>query len=318
MALALGIDLGGTNARAAAVDPGSGAIAASRKEPLADRSPEGAAATVARVAREAARAAGMPVPPAVGVGVAGQCLGATGLVLVAPNLGWRDVPFGDLLAGALGARVRVANDLSAAALGEHRFGAARGASDAVLLFVGSGIGAGLILGGRLHEGSGGVAGEIGHVKVRPPPGTAERRCGCGQVSCLEAYAGGRNVAAWLREEIAAGNAPAVRDLAGDPARASAAHLEAAAAAGDAWAAAFQDRIAELLGDAAANLCTVLDPARLVLGGGLLLGSPRLEAAVRARIDARISASAARGLSVVRAALGDDAGVVGAAVLAASA
>jgi glucokinase len=319
MALAFGIDLGGTNARAAAVDTASGAIVASHKEAHRDRSPEAVAQTTARAVRQAAAAAGVAMPAAVGAGVAAQVLGSTGVVLNAPNLGWRDAPFGELLARALPARVRLLNDLSAAALGEQRFGAALGAEDAILLFVGSGVGSGLILGGRLHEGAGGVAGEVGHVKVRPRHGTAERRCGCGQVSCLEAYAGGHNLAARVREELQAGAASLIRELVkGDLSRIRPSHVEEAARAGDAYAAALWEEVAELLGDAAANLATVLNPSRLVLGGGVLLSCPDLEARLRRRLEARISASAGRGLAVVRAALGDDAGVVGAALAGAAA
>lgn len=314
MGLAFGIDLGGTNVRAAAVETSTGAIAASHKEAHANRSPEAVAGAAARAVRQAAAAAGVPAPAAVGAGVAAQVLGSTGVVLNAPNLGWRDAPFGELLSRALSARVRVLNDLSAAALGEQRFGAAHGFADAILLFVGSGVGSGLILGGRLYEGAGGVAGEVGHVKVRPRPGTAERRCGCGQVSCLEAYTSGHNIAARVREELAAGRASLVRDLVGgDLSRVRPSHLEQASVAGDAYATALWEEVGELLGDAAANLATVLDPARLVLGGGVLLSCPGLEGRVRARIGARVSASAARDLSVARAALGDDAGVVGAAL-----
>jgi glucokinase len=315
MPLAMGLDLGGTNLRAAAIDTASGAVVASRKARHGDRRPEAVAASAARAVREAAAAAGMAGFSSVGVGLAGQCQGATGLVLNAPNLGWRDVPFGELLGSALGAGVVVANDLSAATLGEHRFGAARGADDAVLFFDGSGVGAGLILGGRLHHGAGGVAGEVGHVKVRPRPGTAERRCGCGQLSCLEAYAGGHAIAARVRQELAAGQRSRILELVrGDLSHLGASHVEEACVSGDAYAAALWEEVAELLGDAAANLVTVLNPSRLILGGGVLLGCPRLEELLRARLAARVSASAARGLTVARAALGDDAGVVGAALL----
>lgn len=316
MGLAFGIDLGGTNARAAVVDTSTGKVVAWHKQAHRDRSPPAVAESTAGAVRQAAAAAGVPLPAAVGAGVAGQVMGSSGLVLNAPNLGWRDAPFGALLSRALSARVRLVNDLSAAAVGEQRFGAAHGFDDALLLFVGSGVGAGLILGGRLHEGAGGVAGEVGHVKVRPRAGTAERLCGCGQWSCLEAYASGHHIAARVKEELAAGRASQVRDLVGgDLSKVRPSHVEQASASGDAYAAALWAEVAELLGDAAANLATVLNPARLVLGGGVLLSCPLLEARVRDRLAARISASAGRGLSVVRAALGDDAGVVGAALLA---
>ncbi len=317
-ALALGVDLGGTNARAAVVDADAGEIVAAHKEPLRDRSPARVVEVIARAVGEAAAAARAPVASFshVGVGVAGQCLGATGLVMNAPNLGWRDVPFGDLLARALAVPVVVANDLSVAAWGERRFGAARGLDDVALVFVGSGVGSGLILGGRLHQGATGVAGEFGHIKVRPArPEAAPRRCGCGEAGCLEAYASGMNVAARVREDLAAGAASRIRDLAaGDLARVSATLVDDAYAAGDAYAVALWEEVGELLGIAIANLVTVLNPARLILGGGVLLGAPGLAALVRRHLDANVSRSAARALTVERAWLGDDAGVIGAAVL----
>jgi glucokinase len=318
MPVALGVDLGGTNARAAAVDTDTGEIVAAHKEPLRDRAPARVVEVVLHALREAAAAAGVDPArsAAVGVGVAGQCLGATGVVLNAPNLGWRDVAFGEMLRAALGVPVRIANDLSVAAWGEKRFGAARGLDDVVLVFVGSGVGAGLILGGRLHEGAKGVAGEFGHLKVRPAgPATAPRRCGCGQAGCLEAYTSGMNVAARVREEIAAGARTAVEALAGgDLARVSASLVDDAWRAGDAYARALWDEVGELLGTATANLVTLLNPARLIFGGGVLLGCPALAAIVRERFDAAVSLSATAGLTIEHAWLGDDAGVIGAAVL----
>jgi glucokinase len=161
-----------------------------------------------------------------------------------------------------------------------------------------------------------VAGEFGHVKVRPArPDTRPRRCGCGQMGCLEAYTSGMNVAARVREELAAGAATRVRELAGgDPARVTASLVDEAWREGDAYARALWDEVGELLGTAIANLVTVLNPARLILGGGVLLGCPALAALVRRHFDEKISLSALQGLSVERAWLGDDAGVVGAAVL----
>jgi glucokinase len=316
--LALGVDLGGTNARAAIVDADSGEIVAAHKEPLRDRAPARVVEVIHHAALAASAAAGAPLGSfrLAGVGVAGQCLGATGLVMNAPNLGWRDVPVGDLLAKALGIPVLVANDLSVAAWGERRFGAARGVDDVVLVFVGSGVGSGLILGGRLHAGSTGVAGEFGHVKVRPTrPDTKVRLCGCGEWSCLEAYTSGMNVAARVREEIEAGAATRVMELAGgDLARVTASLVDEAWAQGDPYARALWDEVGELLGTAIANLVTILNPARAILGGGVLLAATNLAAIVRRHLDEKTSRSAARSLTVERAWLGDDAGVIGAAVL----
>jgi glucokinase len=316
--LALGIDLGGTNARAALVDPTSGAVVAAHKLAHSERTPAAVVASIAIAVREAARAAGVE-PGALetaGIGVAGQCLGTTGTVINAPNLGWRDVPLGEALCAALGLEVRVANDLSAAAWGERRFGAARGVDDAVLVFVGSGIGSGLILGARLHEGGRGVAGELGHIKVAPR-GAVPRRCGCGEWGCLEAYAGGMNLAARLREEAAEGKAGAVlAAVGGDAAKLSASAVEAAYAAGDPYARELWAEVGELIGTACANVVTLLNPLRLVLGGGVLLGCANLERIVRAHLADRVLRAARRDFEVRRAELGDDAGVVGAALLGA--
>jgi glucokinase len=318
VAVALGVDLGGTNARAAVVDTDSGEIVAAHKEPLRDRAPAAVVEVVVRALRQAADAAAISPRSAgrLGVGVAGQCLGRTGVVACAPNLGWRDVPFGDLLSKALGVPVKIANDLSVAAWGERRFGAAKGLDDVVLVFVGSGVGSGIIASGRLLEGVSGVAGEFGHIKVRPArPGTAPRRCGCGELGCLEAYTSGMNVAARVREEIQAGAATRVEDLAGgDLARVNATLVDEAYRAGDAYARALWEEVGELLGTAVANLVTILNPAKLILGGGVVLGCPALAELVRRQLDASVSRSALTGLSVERAWLGDEAGVIGAAVL----
>jgi glucokinase len=273
---------------------------------------------VAETVRAAAAQAGVDLGAlsgvGIGVGVAGQCEGTTGVVINAPNLGWRDAPFGDLLKQELGLGVEVVNDLAAAAWGERSFGAAKGADDAALVFVGSGVGCGLILGGRLHHGALGVAGEIGHMKVAPR-GAVPRKCGCGEWGCLEAYAGGMNLAARVRDEVADGRAGGVLEAAGgDASRLSAAAVEGAYQAGDPYARELWAEVGELLGTAMANLVTLLNPSRVVLGGGVLLGCPNLERIVRAHLGDRTLRVARRGLLVVRAGLGDDAGVVGAALL----
>jgi glucokinase len=317
-ALAMGVDLGGTNARAAVVDRATGEIVSAHKEPHRERTPQAVVEAVAHAVRHSGAAAGL-APAAlgrVGVGVAGQCLGRTGVVLNAPNLGWRDVPFGELLERELGVPIRIANDLSAAAWGERRFGAARGLDDVALVFVGSGVGCGLILGGRLHDGHRGVAAELGHTKVRPMrPATPVRRCGCGELGCLEAYTSGMNIAARVREELAAGAASLVRDVVqGDLEQVNASVVDAVYARGDAYARALWEEVADLLGSSIANLATLLNPGRIILGGGVVLGCPELVRLVRNVFDEKVSASAAVGLSFERAFLGDDAGVIGAALL----
>jgi glucokinase len=306
----LGIDLGGTYARAAVVDEG-GNILAAHKTALSDRSPNAVVEAVALAAGNALRSCAGSVL-ACGVGAAGQLQGSSGLVLVAPNLGWRNVPFGTMLAEKLGHSVRVVNDLSAAAWGEFRAGAGKGEQDLLVVFVGSGVGSAVITNGALVSGAHGVAGEFGHVKVKPHG----RRCGCGEDGCLEAYAGGHNLSAQIRELIQAGRSSTLAELVGpDLSQANPSHLEQAAGAGCPAAKAVYDFAAEALGLSIANQVTMLNPGRLILGGGVLSRCPGLRERVLACIRSYASVSSREHLGVVEAALGDDSGLIGAALLA---
>ncbi|QSQ22881.1 ROK family protein [Pyxidicoccus parkwayensis] len=307
----LGIDLGGTFARAAVVDAG-GKILASSKVALAERSPAGVVETIAQAAASAVKSAGVPVG-ACGVGAAAQIHKDSGVLSVAPNLGWRNVPLGQMLAARLGQPVRIVNDLAAAAWGELHAGAGRGASDMLVAFVGSGVGSAIIANGKLLDGAGGVAGELGHIKVVP----GGRRCGCGELGCLEAYAGGHNLIAQTRELLAAGDSAKLVELSGgDPARVTPVMLEQAAEAGDGPALEVYERAAQFLAVAVANQVTVLNPARLILGGGVLVNCPGLRRCVVEGVQRWSSQVSREGLLIVEAELGDDSGLIGAALLAA--
>ena len=324
--LYVGIDLGGTNVRAAVVDPG-GHVLGQEKHRLLSREPPQVAEAVVRAAKTACAAAGLPFSEmkAMGIGAAAMIERGTGMVLNAPNLGWRNVPFLKLLQARAGKiPLAMGNDLSVAAWGERSAGAGRGIDDLVVVLVGSGVGAGIILGGRLQEGASGVAGEFGHVVVHP----GGRACGCGQRGCLEAYAGGHNLAAWARDDLrialaaarAAGQQkPAVGrkllELAGEPEKVTAALMEKAAHEGDDLSRRLLEEAGQLLGIALANLITLLNPALLLLGGGVLNGSPRMMRAATAGIDAHASKASRAALRIGAPELGDQAGVVGAALLA---
>ena len=305
----LGIDLGGTFARAAVVDA-AGRILAAAKVALSERSPAGVVETIALAASEAVRSAGVEVT-GCGVGAAAQIHKDSGVLSVAPNLGWRNVPLGMLLKARLGRPVRVVNDLSAAAWGELHAGAGRGAQDMLVAFVGSGVGSAIIANGKLLDGAGGVAGELGHIKVVPNG----RRCGCGELGCLEAYTGGHNLIAQTRELLASGKSPKVTELSGGAAaRITPVTLEQAAEAGDAAAREVYERAALFLAMAVANQVTVLNPARLILGGGVLSHCPGMRRRVVEGVQAWASQTAREGLLITEAELGDDSGLIGAALL----
>lgn len=306
----LGIDLGGTNARAAVVDE-HGQILESVKLPLAERTPAAVVEVIAQAAAAALKAARVDVR-GCGVGAAGQIHRDSGVLAVAPNLGWRNVPLGSLLTERLGRPVRVVNDLAAAAWGELNAGAGRGAQDVYVVFVGSGVGSCVIANSQLVRGAGGVAGELGHTKVIP----GGRRCGCGELGCLEAYSGGHNLIALAREAMAAGRSPGLTALTQeDPALITPLTLEQASDAGDAAAKEIHDRAGQMLGMAVANMVTVLNPARLILGGGVLMNCPGLRHFIEEGVRAYASTTSREHLSINMAELGDDSGLIGAALLA---
>jgi len=302
---ALGIDIGGTHLRAAVVAV-DGTVIRSLHRKLPVHDPAG----VLQQVLAARQALEYPQGP-IGIGLAACMLLAQGLVTVAPNLGWVNVPFGDMLKQHLGQPVRLVNDLDAITMGEARFGAGAGASDVVCMFLGTGLGMGALVHGTLLEGADGLATELGHIRIASV--TDGRRCGCGQRGCLEAYTSGRHLPELLLAKIAEGVPCA---LANQPAETvNAAAIEAAAQRGDqACCQLWQDigtRVAQALG----CVVTLLNPRVLVLGGGVLTAAPSLLQQVCAQLTQYAAPPVLANLRVSEARLGDIAGVVGAACLA---
>lgn len=292
-ALSVGVDLGGTHARVALVDA-QGKVLQSRKQKVTDRAVEQVVETLALAVEALLQEAGHPQTRGVGVGVAGQLRGD--VVAVAPNLGWREAPFGALLSARLQRPVTLVNDLKAAAWGELKAGCAQGARDTFTVFVGTGVGSAIIANGQLVLGATGVAGEFGHIRLVHDG----RPCGCGRRGCLEAYVGGANLTAWMAEVGLSGSA-------GD--------LEALVGQGVAAALPLYAFVRDQLSLAIANQVTVLNPAQVVLGGGVLSRSPGLVRAIEEGIARDSGATSVAGLKVTLAQLGDDSGLVGAALLA---
>ena len=259
MSPTVGVDLGGTHIRAVAFDDALAPVGRAEAPTGAD---EGVDAVVERVAGCVTEALAGEAAAGVGVGSAGLIDPWRGMVVLASNLGWRDVPLRDLLASALGgATVRVDMDTNAAALAEARLGAGRGLRHLLYVTVGTGVGGGELLDGRIYHGATGGTGQIGHVVVDPggPP------CGCGGRGCVEVYASGAGIAARAREA----NVP------GEPTTAA---VFAAAAGGDPAAAAVIDAGADALGVALATYVNLNNPEAIVLGGGVADASPSLSRA----------------------------------------
>lgn len=330
----VGVDLGGTNVRLAlyrdlfaahaerAARPveilPAPAYTLMHREQVGD---ERAAASVAvRLAAgierllEDAGVAGELVP--VGVGIAAMLRGFEGDVANSPNLSWRDEPFGRMLADALGPRrpVRLYNDVNAIVYGEYAFGAGVGATDVLGVFMGTGIGGGLVAESRLIEGASNCSVEIGHVKVDLRPNAP--LCGCGGRGCLEAFAGGRNLQDRLREELAAGQPSMIPGLAGSVAQVTPGHLDQAAAQDDPYALAIYDDLVPKIASSLANAVFVLNPARLILGGGMLMRMPVLRQRIIDDVPRYLTKAQIEPLTIVETQLGEDAGLLGSALLAA--
>lgn len=311
----IGIDLGGSNLRAALFGEDLARPVAVHKEAVGEaRDPASIVERIAAVSERLVQSATGPVT--VGVGIAAMLRDRRGTVANSPHLRWRDVAFGELLANRLGSRYRVGvyNDVNAIVWGEAVAGAARGCRDVLGVYVGTGIGGGVISGGVLVEGATNCAGEIGHVKVRWDDAAAP--CACGGKGCVEAYVGGSYVAKRIAAEVLTkGKKSLAVTLAGSPEAVTPGHVDRAAEEGDEWALGLWTELAPLLGVALGNAVSILNPERLVLGGGMLGRTPTLYGLVEIALTIAVPSASLEPLTVVPAELGDDAGLVGAANLA---
>jgi glucokinase len=251
---------------------------------------------------------------AIGIATAGQIHPVTGVVVQAPNLGWRDVPLRASLAEATGLPVVVENDVRAAAWGEFIHGAGQDVRSLLAVFVGTGVGSGAVIEGVLWRGAGNAAGEVGHTQVV----IDGLPCRCGQRGCMEQYGSGSG----LQRRFAASPGRQGGRLhalcAGEPARLTAVMVEQAARAGDALATEMWRDLEAYLTLGIGNYVTVVNPEMLVLGGGVVETVPGLLQTLADGVM-RVTTVLARGsLRIERARLGDWSGVVGAAALAAAA
>jgi glucokinase len=309
--LSVGIDIGGTKVAAGVVDTDGQVLAVVRR-----RTPSHDPGHIADVVVEIVGQLRVEHDvAAVGIGAAGFVDANRETVLFAANLAWRDAPIHADISARLDLPVVVENDANAAAWGEYRFGAGQGETDLVVLTIGTGIGAGLILGGELYRGRYGIAGEPGHVRVVP----GGRLCGCGNRGCLEQYSSGTALVRAAREvaQERPGDASRLLDLAhGDIASIDGPVVTKAAQEGDPAAVDCFDEIGRWLGQGLADLAALFDPGRFVVGGGVADAGELLLGAARETYGAVLTGRGHRPLAeVVPAKLGAQAGLIGAADLA---
>jgi glucokinase len=304
----LALDIGGTKL-AAGVVTGDGRIHGWQVTPT--RREEGPRRVLARLfdlGRKAVADAGLAEPAAVGVSCGGPLNSAAGVLECPPHLpGWIDVPIGGMAAAEFGMPSALENDATAAALGEFRYGAGRGTSTMLYLTISTGVGGGAVIGGRLHRGAAGNGGELGHVMVRP----GGRRCSCGRLGCLEAYASGTAIAERAREALAEGRASTLSAVESPTAE----DVSRAAAAGDPLAVEIWDETTWALGSAITDLVNAFEPELVVLGGGVTRAGALLLDPVAAAVARDAMPPAARTARIEPARLGAGVGVVGAGAVA---
>lgn len=305
---AVGVDVGGTKVNALLV-AGDGAVLARETRPTPADDPE---ATLAALA-DAARAVRSETAVAIGIGAAGLVERDTGRLRFAPNIAWRDVDLAVLARDATGLPVRVDNDCTTAAYAEWRIGAARGVADALYVGVGTGIGGGLILDGRLYRGANGFAGEIGHFVVDP----TGPECGCGNRGCWETVASGHAITRDGRRAVARHAHSLIAELAGgDPEAVTGAMVTRAAEEGDPAARGILAEAGMRLGEGIAGLVNVLDVAIVVVGGGAAVAGEHLLGPARHAFAATIEGRTRHPeVPIVLAALGPDGAAIGAGLLA---
>lgn len=307
--LTIGVDVGGTKCLALAIDS-SGEVLADARVATPSGGDELIDAVVALVSQLTDSAG---PPDAVGVGVPGL-VDAAGVLAYAPNLpGVLDVAVASRVAQRCGVPVTVENDATAAVWGEREVGAARGAEHVLLVTLGTGIGGGIILGGRLYRGAHGFAGEIGHMVVDPHG----PQCPCGKRGCWERFASGTGLGRLARDAASAGRlGRAVALAGGDPEDVRGEHVTTAAAEGDHKAEAVMAAYGHWLAVGLVNLAYLFDPEVFVLGGGLVESAEVVLAPTRAAFKELLAGADYRPpIRIAPAALGERAGAIGAALLA---
>jgi len=310
--LALGIDVGGTKIESALVDP-SGTVVTTHRHPTdAARGPDRVIDDLVSCVRECLDQSANGASVA-GIGVAGQVDPERGIVRSAPNLDWTDVPLQERAAGALGIPVHVLNDVRAITWGVWQHGAGRGVDDLVAVFIGTGIGGGVISDGRMLHGPRGTAGEVGHTTLV----AGGRDCHCPNRGCWEAYAGGWAIAERaqdaVRQDPEAGQT--LLDLAGSRDAITGRTVNDALAQGDPLAHALTEATSRYLGAGMTSVVNTLNPERIVMGGGVIEGHPAHVDAVAEIVRERALPPARQRLDIVPSELGGQAGVVGAAAYA---
>ncbi|MCL4428203.1 MAG: ROK family protein [Deltaproteobacteria bacterium] len=313
----VGIDIGGTNLRCGVIEE-NGAVKSRLSVSFGEslNETEKQVDFIIRNVRKFLKTNEKYSVKAIGVGIAGQINDKTGSILFSPNLNWHDVPLKKILKKETGLDVHIANDLAAITYGEWKFGSGKNEDNFICIFVGTGIGSGIVINGALYNGCSNAAGEIGHITVV----SGGRKCTCGNYGCLEAYAGGLGIARIARERAEIDNAgfKNIIDIAGGKVEdITAETISISYKNGDKNAAALIKETGIYLSNGVISAVNLLNPCAIILGGGVIDGIPDLFNIVKKETTEKALKASTSNLKILKSKLGKDAGIIGAAGLAQS-
>ena len=310
----IGIDVGGTNVKIALVD-GEGKIIYSNSVPTyAQMGYEYTVNNIKQAIRDLMKETNTDAKEIEGIGFdfPGQVDYKTGVVKLAPNIpGWVNVPIAQMIEEEFNIPTRIDNDVRCAALGELKFGAGKGCENFVCITVGTGIGSGLVINGQLVRGAANAAGEIGHIKLQMNGGPI---CGCGDTGCLEAFASGPSIVAMAQEYLKGGKSTKFREMAGADGEITPYIVAKAAEAGDPVAKRIFEIVGTYIGMGLVSVINLLNPEKVIIGGGVAAAGDLLLAPIRKTIKERAMVVAGNSVEIVPAELGNSAGVIGASIL----
>lgn len=311
----IGIDVGGTNVKIALVDK-SGKIIYSNSVPTyAKMGYEYTVNNIKQAIKDLMKETNTIAKDIDGIGFdfPGQVDYKTGVVKLAPNIpGWVNVPIAQMIEEEFHIPTRIDNDVRCAALGEMKFGAGKGCENFVCITVGTGIGSGLVVNGQLVRGASNAAGEIGHIKLQMKDGLI---CGCGDTGCLEAYASGPSIVAMAQDYIKGGKSTKFREMAAAEGGEITPYMVAKAAeAGDPVAKRIFAIVGEYIGIGLTSVINLLNPEKVIIGGGVAEAGDLLLDPIRKTIKERAMVVAGSAVEIVPAQLGNSAGVIGASML----
>jgi glucokinase len=312
MSKRIGIDVGGTNVKIALVEDGK-IIYSNTVPTYANMGYEYTINNIKETIKTLMKETNTTSKDIEGIGFdfPGQVDYKTGVVKLAPNIpGWVNVPIAKMIEDEFHIPTRIDNDVRCAALGELKYGAGKGCENFVCITVGTGIGSGLVINGQLVRGAANAAGEIGHIKLQINGGPI---CGCGDTGCLEAFASGPSIVAMANEYLKGGKSAKFRELAGDG-EITPYIVAKAAEAGDPVAKRIFEIIGEYVGMGLVSVINLLNPEKVIIGGGVAESGELLLEPIRRTIQARAMVVARNSVEIVPAQLGNSAGVIGASML----